>query len=50
MKRLSPAPRRADLPAGGAGEAGEGEGLVRRKRERTEEAALLAAMPASTRR
>ena len=45
MKRSSPAPRRVDLPAGEAGEAGEG--LVRRKRERTEEADLLAAMPSS---
>ena len=39
------------MPAGEAAEAGEGEGegegLVRRKRERTEEAALLAAMPSS---
>lgn len=41
MTISSPAPRREDLPAG---EAGEGEGFVRTKRERTEEAALLAAM------
>jgi len=41
MNRSSPGPRRADLPAGQEG----GGGLARRQRERTEEAALLAAMP-----
>jgi hypothetical protein len=45
--RHSPAPRRADLPAGeAAAEAGE-EDLARRRREKMEEAALLAAMPDS---
>lgn len=45
MNRSSPAPRRADLPAGEEAEAGED--LAMRQRERMEEAALLAAMPDS---